>query len=266
MSEHGGELRVDRIGDVVVAILDRAGKRNALSDSMFDSLLELQRDVSADDTVRALIITGEGPGFCAGIDLDLAAALPHHRATEFLRNQERWSNAITGFHRLSVPVIAAVNGPAAGAGFALALACDLRIASASARFNAAFVRVGLSAGDCGASWFLPRIVGHGRAAELMFTGRFVDASEALAIGLVSDVVADGAVLERSLELARAIEGNSPFAMRMTKQVMRTSFSAVSLDTAVELENRTQVLSSRTDDMLEALQAFRERREPQFTAR
>jgi enoyl-CoA hydratase len=257
------ELLVERPAHgIVVATLNRPDTRNALTDRAFDELAELREAIATDREVRALVITGAGGGFCSGLDLALAATLPDMTALEFLNHQERWSDAITGFSTLAVPVIAAVDGAAAGAGLALALACDVRVASESARFNAAFVKVGLSAGDCGASWFLPRIVGHGRAAEMMLTGRFVLAQEALDIGLVSAVVREGAALERALEIASAIAANSPFGMRMTKQILASA--PTSLAAAVAVENRTQVLASRTDDMREALAAFREKRAPRFT--
>jgi enoyl-CoA hydratase len=247
---------------VVVATLNRPDKRNALDDDLFRALAALAADLQADDDARALILTGAGGGFCAGLDLELADALPGMGAAEFLRTQERWESSITAFHRLSLPVIAAVNGAAAGAGFSLALAADVRVAARSARFNAAYVRIGLSGGDCGSSWFLPRIVGHGRAAEILLTGRFVSADEAQAIGLVSDVVDDDLVLERARDLAGAIASNSPFGVRMTTQLLASGPG--SLAEAVALENRTQVLASRTADMREALDAFREKRAPHYT--
>jgi enoyl-CoA hydratase len=259
------DIIVERPSDgIVIATLNRPARRNALSDQMFRDLARLQVDVEEDSSIRALIINGAGVGFCAGLDLDVATALTTMSATEFLTNQERWADSIAGFSRLGVPVIAAVNGSAAGAGFALALACDIRIAGTSTRFNAAFVKVGLSAGDCGASWFLPRIVGLGRATEILLTGRFVEAREALSMGLVTDVVDDDSILDRAREVAEAIRANSPFGMRMTKQVIVANTAAGSLEVALAIENRTQVLASRTSDMAEALAAFRERRAPEFT--
>lgn len=262
MTDTAVELTVERPeAGIVVATLNRPERLNALTDDLFRSLARFVDDVAGDPDARVVVLSGAGRAFCAGLDLDLAARLPGMSATEFLRTQERWAASIVAFHRLAIPVIAAVQGAAAGAGFSLALAADIRVASRSARFNAAFVRVGLSAGDCGASWFLPRIVGRGRASEILLTGRFVSADEALDIGLVSDVVEDGHALERALEIARAIRGNSPFGMRMTKQIL--SSAPTSLEAALEVENRTQVLASRTADMREALDAFREKREPRF---
>ncbi len=162
------------------------------------------------------------------------------------------------------PVIAAVNGAAAGAGMALALAADIRIASPAARFNAAFIRIGLTGGDVGTSWLLPRIVGFGRALEILMTGRFVDAEEALRIGMVTEIASESDLLERAVETAKLICRNSPFGVRMTKKVLQANVDASSLDAAIDLENRNQVLAFQTDDMREAFNAFREKRDPRFT--
>jgi enoyl-CoA hydratase len=162
------------------------------------------------------------------------------------------------------PIVAAVNGAASGGGLGLALASDVRIAAQSARFNVAFIRVGLSGCDIGVSWLLPRLIGASRAFELLLTGRFVDAAEADRIGLVSRVVTDEQVVESALETARLITGNSPFGVRMTKEVMWSQLEIGSLTAGIDLENRTQILSSFTPDMNEALAAFAEKRPPRFT--
>lgn len=248
---------------VVLATVHRPDRRNALTDQLFTDLAALQSEVDADPQARALILTGAGVGFCAGLDLDLAAELPTMATEDFYARQQRWAAAITGFSKMRTPVIAAVNGAAAGAGFGLALAADIRICSPDARFNAAFVRIGLSAGDVGCSWALPRIVGLGRALDILLTGRFVDAAEALRIGLVSDVVASEELVPRALAIAELIGSNSPFGVQLSKEVVHTNIDAPSLEAALELENRTQVLATRTPDMVEALTAFREKRQPVF---
>lgn len=260
-------IRIDRArSGVVVARLDRPARRNALTFAMFDALHRLCDAVAADDDVQALIITGAGGGFCAGLDLDDAATLPAMSVPEFLRGQEGWAAAITAFRGLPKPVIAAVNGAAAGAGFSLALAADIRLAAPEARFNAAFVRIGLTGGDCGTSWMLPRIVGLGHAYEILLTGRFVDAEEAARIGLVNRIVPADALLDEAVALAAAITANSPLGVQLTKQVVQTNVDAPSLEAALEIENRNQALASRTDDMVEALRAFREKGTPTFTGR
>lgn len=184
-------------------------------------------------------------------------------AAVMLAGQESWARSIAGFRHMTKPVIAVVNGAAAGAGMALALAADIRIAAATARFNAAFVRIGLSGGDVGTSWALPRLVGLGRAYEILLTGRFVEAPEALHIGLVTDVVEGGQLLDRAMQTAAMIVGNSPVGMALTKQVVQLNVDAPSLEAALALENRNQVLATRTDDMVEALAAFRQKRSPRF---
>jgi enoyl-CoA hydratase len=259
-----GTISVDRTrAGVLMARLDRPERLNALSLEMFDDLVALQRDVDADPAIRVLVLTGTGRAFCAGLDLDVAAELNALPGTVMLEKQEHWARAVTGFATMDTPVVAAVNGAAAGAGMGIALACDVRIAAASTRFNAAFVRIGLSGGDVGTSYLLPRLVGLGRATEILLTGRFVDADEALRIGLVTDVVDDGDLLDRACETATLIAGNSPVGMRLTKRVVATNVDAPSLGAALEVENRNQVLAANTDDMPEALAAFREKRAPEF---
>ncbi|WP_020498700.1 enoyl-CoA hydratase/isomerase family protein [Sciscionella marina] len=184
-------------------------------------------------------------------------------ATTMLRRQETSANAILAFHRLPIPVIAAVNGAATGAGFSLALSADIRLATPHTRFNAAFVRIGLSGGDCGSSWLLPRIVGTGPAADILLTGRFVGAEEAQRIGLVSRTSPAGDLLTEALTTAAQISSNSPSGIRLTKSALHANTQTTSLEAAVELENRNQVLATRTPHMAEALAAFREKRTPQF---
>jgi enoyl-CoA hydratase len=187
-------------------------------------------------------------------------------AAQLLREQESWAEAITSFQRLAKPVIAAVNGAAAGAGFSLALAADIRIAAPAARFNAAFIKVGLTGGDCGSSWMLPRVVGLGHAYEILLTGRFVDSGEAARIGLVNRVVPAEELLDEALRVAEMITENSPLGVALTKRVIQVNVDAPSLEAAVELENRNQTLAAGTHDMSEALRAFREKRPPVYTGR
>lgn len=249
---------------IVQLTLDRPDRFNALSFAMFDELTQLCASIEEDPEVRTVVLTGAGAGFCAGLDLEDVGALLEMSGPEFLRGQEAWAGASLAIARLTRPVIAAINGPAAGAGFSLALASDIRIASTSAKFNAAFIRVGLTGGDMGSSWLLPRIVGLGIASELLMTGRFVMPEEALRIGLVNRVCQPDELLPTAYELAEAIAANSPFGIRLTKQVVRANLGAASLELAVELENRSQALAAGTADMREALEAFLERRPAAFS--
>jgi enoyl-CoA hydratase len=260
-------LDVERpVDGVAVATLNRPDKLNAITFRMFEEWRELCEEIAADDTVRALVVTGAGRAFCAGLDLADAATLREMTVPEMMRGQESWADATAGFHRLAKPVIAAVNGAAAGAGFSLALAADIRLAAPGARFNAAFVRIGLSGGDCGSSYFLPRVVGAGRAAEILLTGRFVAAQEAAEIGLVNRVVDADALVQQAVELAQQIAANTPFGVMLTKRVLQQNIDAPSLTAALEVENRNQVLTTRTEDMAEALDAFLGKRAPRYLGR
>ena len=270
MSSQYGEyetLEVTRPRDgVLLVTLNRPARRNAITFQMFDEMQLLLREVRGDESVRVVVVTGAGEGFCAGLDLDDAEKLPLMSANEMMQGQEVWAGAFEAFHNLPQPVIAAVNGAAAGGGLGLALAADIRLASETARFNAAFVRIGLSAGDVGVSWSLPRVVGLGHASEIMLTGDFVDAEEAARIGLVNRVVPAAELLDESLALAERISSNSPFGVTLTKRVLMANVDAGSLRNAVEVENRGQTLATRGDDFNESLSAFREKRTPKFSGR
>jgi enoyl-CoA hydratase/carnithine racemase len=233
---------------------------------MFEELHTLCEAVERDDAVRAVILTGAGRGFCSGADLDMLADLPELSVQGFMDFQEHAARALVRLKGLPKPVIAAVNGPAAGAGLSLALAADVRIAAPEARFNAAFVRVGLSGGDLGTSWLLPRIVGLGNASELLLTGRIIDAHQADCIGLVSRVVPADQLLDEARAIAAETVRNSPFGIRLTKQVLQLNIDAPSLQAAIATENRNQALATRTDDMGEALRAFLEKRPAEFVNR
>ena len=181
-----------------------------------------------------------------------------------MATQQLIASLVPKVRSLRQPVIAAVNGAASGGGLALALASDVRLAGASARFNVAFVRLGLSGCDIGVSWLLPRLIGASRAFELMLTGRLIDADEAERLGLVSRVVRDGSVVDAALDVADEIKANSPTGVWMTKEVMWSQLEVGSLQAGIDLENRTQIMTSMSDDMQEAVQAFLEKRPPRFT--
>jgi enoyl-CoA hydratase/carnithine racemase len=259
-------LLVDRSRDgIVLVTLNRPHRMNAITFQMFDEFHVLCDELQKDGDARVVIITGAGRGFCSGLDLDEAMTLPDMTPHEMMLGQQSWAGAFVKLHEIPQPVIAAVNGAAAGGGMGLALAADIRIASPEARFNAAFVRIGLSAGDVGVSWSLPRVVGFGRAAEIMFTGRFLDADEARDIGLGNRVVPADELLEASFALAEDIARNTPFGVTLTKRVLHANVDAGSITQAVEVENRGQTLATRGEDFREALVAFREKRPAQFTA-
>jgi enoyl-CoA hydratase len=260
-------MRVERPRTGIARVtLDRPERLNALTWPMVDEYLELWDTLRADRELRVVVLTGAGRGFCAGLDLqqrDDALGGDDDIYTVSIR-QEKIGALASSLRRLPLPVVAAVNGPAAGGGLAIALACDIRLAAPEASFHASFIRVGLSACDAGVSYLLPRIVGLGHASEIMLTGSAVDATEAERIGLVNRVVAADQLDAAALELAERIAANTPFGVWMTKKGLERNVDAPGLDAAIELENRTQVLATRTDDMPEALAAFREKRPPNYS--
>jgi enoyl-CoA hydratase len=217
-----------------------------------------------------VVLTGAGRGFCAGLDLketsqDSAAGEGRvGRAQAGMGGQEQIASLVPRLRGLRQPVIAAVNGAASGGGLALALASDVRIAAASARFNVAFIKVGLSGCDIGVSWLLPRLIGASAAFELLLTGRLIDAEEARRIGLVGRVVPDGEVVDAAMGIAREIAANSPMGVWMTKEVMWSQLEVGSLQAGIDLENRTQILTSFNGDMVEAMNAFFEKRPANYS--
>ena len=261
-------IRLDRPADgVVIATLDRAERMNAMTMVMFAELERLAVTLDEEEDLRVLIITGAGDrAFCAGYDLDDAAELSDLSPMGMLDRQEHAARALAAIRSIRVPVIAAVNGVAAGGGLSLALAADIRLASPAARFNAAFVRIGLSAGDLGASWLLPRIVGPALAAELAYTGRFMDAAEAERAGLANRVIPSADLLDEAVKMAALICANSPAGVQLSKRALQANMEITSYAAALELEDRGQALLTRGEDMSEALEAFRSKRAPVFTGR
>src|SRR5688572_7447704 len=248
---------------VALLRLNRPEKLNAMTSELVQSLHDQLDAIAIDPAVRVVVLTGSGRGFCAGLDLGGYGTAPHSahlgRTQAGFATQKHIAALIPTMRSLPQPVIAAVNGPASGGGFALVLGSDIRIAARSARFNAAFVRIGLSACDIGTSWLLPRLVGAARAHELMLTGRLFDADEALRIGLVTDVVDDADLMDRVLEEAALVARNAPFGVFMTKEVMWSALEIPSQAAAIDLENRTQIMTSFTGDQREAMAAFVEKR-------
>jgi enoyl-CoA hydratase/carnithine racemase len=251
---------------VIQVTLNRPDRFNAMTVTMFDELESVAHKVDNDRDVRVLILTGAGKAFCAGYDLDEAEELPELGALGMLDRQERAARAVCAVRGIPVPVIAAVNGPAAGGGMSLALMADIRLGSPSAKFNAAFVRIGLSAGDLGASWMLPRLIGPSAAAEIGFTGRMVEAQEAERLGLLNRITGPDDLLDQTLVMAKQICANSPGGIRISKRALQANMEVTSFAAALELENRGQALLTRCDDMTEALEAFKAKRAPNFSGR
>jgi len=253
-------------GDIGVLRINRPDRMNSQTVKMFSEYGEAAFALR-DTALRALILTATGErAFCAGFDLDEIDVITRMGVREFLKFQETATGGIQAIRHLPFPVIAAIQGPAIGGGLALALAADIRLASPAATFSAAFLKVGLSVGELGTSYNLTRLVGPGRAAEIGYTGRIVEAEEAARIGLVNRVIPADKLFGEALAMARLIATNSPGGVRMSKRAIQRNQEITSYAAALELENRGQALLTRTDDMPEALAAFKEKREPRFTGR
>ncbi|BBZ45207.1 enoyl-CoA hydratase [Mycobacterium parmense] len=246
-----GTLEVDRPHDgVVVVRLNRPKSLNAINEAMQTELLQRLAELAVDRCTRAVVLTGAGRGFCAGIDMrDFGPGVPgpDAPALDRMRFQEKMAALAEAVRALPQPVIAAVNGPCVGAGFALCLASDLRICSATASFGNAAILLGLSGAEMGMSYHLPRIVGTSVAADWMLTGRTVSAAEADRRGLVSEVVEPDRLAGRAVELARLIAGHAPLATELTKRALQVNTDAAGLSPALELENRNQVISHATEE-------------------
>ena len=247
--------------DIAVLTLNRPEKLNALNFELVEELHAAVDGIAANNDCRVVVLTGAGRGFCSG--LDLSDPNPPHAGggTEFPRSGMRWQELIANLtakiHRLRQPVIAAVNGPAYGGGFGIALACDIRIASESARFCTQFIKLGIGGCDIGVSYTLPRIVGAGAAFDLILTARAVDADEALRLGIVSRL--SESVVDDALAIAETLCGYGKFGLESTKQVMWANLEAGSLESALHLENRSQILAGAGGMLSEATEAFRHRR-------
>jgi enoyl-CoA hydratase len=264
-------VELSAAGGVAVVTLNRPAALNTLTADLVAELHRALDEVERDESCHVLVLTGAGRAFCAGLDLNgygddetNVAVRGFLRAT--LTRQRDIARLAQRLHFLRQPVIAAINGAAAGGGLALALASDIRIAAEGAMFAVSFIRAGFSACDIGTSWLLPRIVGAGIAHELMLTGRKFDVAEAQRIGLVTAVVTGADLLGVAHDKAAEIMLNPPLSVELTKQGMHLALETPSFMAAVELENRQQVLTAMTEDQPEAVAAFLGKRAPRYRNR
>ena len=246
--------------------LNRPEQLNAMTAELCEALHAEVRAIAADRACRAVIITGAGRGFCAGLDLRGYGAAPGNDGSDEprdrLTNQQHMSTLVLALRALPQPVIAAVNGPAAGFGMALALGSDIRYASTEAVFRVAFINIGVSNCDMGTSWLLPRLIGASRSHELMLTGRRVDADEALRIGLVNRVVPREQLLDEANKLAQAIAKNGPLAVAAVLEAVNRG-GQLPLDAGLRLESSLFGILAASEDMHEGLAAFLEKRPARF---
>jgi enoyl-CoA hydratase/carnithine racemase len=261
-------LLVDEPAPQVVRLtLNRPEQLNAMTAELCEALHVELRRIAGERAIRAAIITGAGRGFCAGLDLHGYGAAPGNDGSDAprdrLANQEHMSRLILELRALPQPVVAAVNGPAAGFGLALALGCDIRFAATDAVFRVAFINIGVSNCDMGTSWLLPRLIGASRSHELMLTGRRFDAEEALRIGLLADVVSAEELPHRALTAANEIASLAPWGVRLTKQGMWAALEIPSEQAAIEYEDRQQIMATFGAAVPEAVEAFLQKRPAEF---
>lgn len=261
-------LRVEREGPLAILTIDDQKKRNALSPALTRQLVAACQSINADMSVSCAVLTAAGDVFCAGGNLKDMYARANHFSGNAAEIRRTYLNGVQTIARalydLEVPIIAAVNGPAMGAGMDFATMCTLRIASEKARFAESFIKLGLTSA-AGGAWFLPRAIGQQRAAELALTGETIDARQALDAGLVLKVVPHESLLDEARALAARITCHPAHSVRLNRRLLRES-ARVDLSTALELAAAMQAVVQQTDDQYEAVAAAVEKRAPRYTGR
>ena len=258
-------LRLDRPSDgVAVLTLDNPDQRNAMSDEMTASWVAAVDELAADRSVRAVVVTGAGSAFCSGGNTSWIASEPDATVDELRERMLPFYRAWLSIRRLEVPTIAAINGPAIGAGLCLALACDLRYAASGARMGVPFVKLGMHPGMA-ATYLLPEAVGSAHARDLLLTGRLVEADEALRLGLVSRVLEPGSFHEEVLDVAAGVATTAPIPSRLTKLALADGGHA-DFESGLQWEAMAQPLTLATEDLQEGIRAAREKRPARFTGR
>jgi 2-(1,2-epoxy-1,2-dihydrophenyl)acetyl-CoA isomerase len=255
-------ISFEKNGAVATIALDRPERLNAFDGTMHEELYAALEDVDSDEEVRCVVLRGEGRGFSAGADLSSVRSEDDPDLGEYLR--QTYSRAIVKMVRMEKPIVAALHGPVYGAGMGMALACDMRVAAESAKFSVAFIKIGLMP-DAGVSFFLPRIVGLGRAMEMSMTGDAVEAEEARRIGLVNKVVAGESLVEEATALAEKLASLPTKAMGRIKHSLYASFES-DLEEALETEAKGQTFCGYTADHREGVSAFFEKRQATFTGK
>jgi len=259
-------ITIETRGAIEILTLNRPRELNAVTPEMIGELADYFAVLHDRPAIRVVILRGNGREFCAGAELgsDAFAAPGKGRPQRQLRMQQNYSSVIRLMRSCPQPIIGLLQGAACGAGFSLLLACDVRFATPDARMNAAYIRIGVGGCDMGSGYLLPRLVGLSVTSELLLTGRFLKADRAKAIGLVSDIAAADELLAKGLEFASEMLRVSPLGLRLTKQALNVLIDAPSLDAALMMEDRQQVILLETSDHAEAVAAFRERREPTYS--
>ena len=253
-------------GHIGTIVLNRPEKRNAISQLMTEELKAALDEVASDDEVRVLLLTGAGPVFCAGVDFgsmgDREKWEHGQLGDEMRRILRKRQQIVLGLQRLEKPSLAMIDGACVGAGVEMVCACDIRVGSEKARFQVAYTRIGLSPG-WGGTWLLPKIVGIGKAAELIFTGNFMEAKEAEKVGLLNKLVPSEDLDEETMTLAHTIANGPPIAIRLSKLQMYKGLE-MDLETACEMSAAMEMITSNSADHREGVRAFFEKRAPNYT--
>jgi len=251
---------------VVWATMNRPERLNALNDGLVHELGDFFTGLYSRPEVRVVVLRGAGRAFCAGLDLkDRAAGGSTKRSvSDGLAHQRSIRDIVVAMRRCPQPIVSLVNGASSGGGFALALASDIRIATPNLKMNAAFIRIGLSACDIGVSYFLPRLTNASIASQYMLTGRFIDAPKALQLGLVADVVEEAGLQAAGQSYVDDLLHATPLGLRLTKEALNHAIDAGGLEAVIAMEDRNQILSSRSNDFREGIAAFLEKRKPSYT--
>jgi enoyl-CoA hydratase/carnithine racemase len=257
-------LSISQEGEASWVTLDRPQRLNALNRRLIHELRHYFTTSYWRSDVRVVVLKGAGRNFCAGLDLKDFSMESFSGTARALTRQREISEIVIAMRRCPQPIITLIDGAASGGGFALALASDVRIATDSARMNAAFIKVGLSACDIGVSYFLPRMVGSSVASELLLTGRFLDATRAAKLGLVSQIVQREALDSKARVLVQEMLATTPLGLRMTKDALNHAIDASGLEAVVALEDRNQVLCAQGEDFAEGISAFLEKRAPRYS--
>ena len=257
----------ERRGGVSVITLNRPQALNSFTQAMHRALAAALQAAADDPAVRCVVLTGAGRGFCAGLDIKAERAKNEENPVlRTLKTQTNIGNIYRRMRSCPQPIISLAHGAACGGGLSLLLASDIRIGTPSLKMNAAYIKIGLGGADMGSSYFLPRLVGVSLASEMILTGRFIHADRALSSGLVSEIVAEDALLDAGLAMAEEMLLTAPYGLRLTKQALNFAVDAPSLDAAMAIEDRQQVILSATEDHREAMSAFIEKRPPQYQGR
>lgn len=256
-------LLVEKRGPVDWLIFNRPESLNSLSRRMVSELHHYFDSLQTDYSVRVVVLRGAGRMFCAGLDMKDPERKPSRNADDGMISQRSFSGLVMKMRRAPQPMIGLLHGYAAGGGFSIALGCDVRIAAEGTKMNCAFIKIGLSGCEMGSSYHLPRLIGTSNAAELLYTGRFIDAARALRLGLVSDVVPEADLMAVGESLAADMIATAPLGLRLTKEAFWASVDAQGLDSAIAMEDRNQILTVANGDLDEGIAAFLEKRRPDW---